>query len=103
MGQWLFDKGDHPIKETTFETGVPFLLEGRVEVSVEGSYIYAWGDSITTEDNVNYQVPVEIPPKKKVKLSLQARQGTCDVPFSYIQIDTYHRRHNHKKDHVSRY
>jgi hypothetical protein len=38
--------------ETTIKTGIPFLLQGLVKVTVEGQYSTTWGTSITEGKNI---------------------------------------------------
>ncbi|KAF7135632.1 hypothetical protein RHSIM_Rhsim08G0035600 [Rhododendron simsii] len=73
---------------TTITTGVPLIAKGEIEISTEFSSEYQWGNTVTTETEVESQYTITVPPMSKVTVSLLATQGTCDVPFSYTQRDT---------------
>ncbi|CBI37298.3 uncharacterized protein LOC100251726 [Vitis vinifera] len=74
----------------TIESGVPFIADGKLEVSSEfsGTGTYEWGEteSLTTAKETVYSVTV--PARTRVTISMIATQGSCDVPFSYTQRDT---------------
>ncbi|KAL6338355.1 hypothetical protein AAG906_018726 [Vitis piasezkii] len=71
-------------------SGVPFIADGKLEVSSEfsGTGTYEWGEteSLTTAKETVYSVTV--PARTRVTISMIATQGSCDVPFSYTQRDT---------------
>ncbi|XP_058211807.1 uncharacterized protein LOC131323992 [Rhododendron vialii] len=73
--------------KTTFETGLPYILDGKVEVSAEVTGTKGWGETETSTTTVETVYNVTVPPKTKVTVSALATQGTCDVPFSYSQTD----------------
>ncbi|KAJ9697187.1 hypothetical protein PVL29_009110 [Vitis rotundifolia] len=72
----------------TMESGVPFIADGKLEISSEFSSTYERGEteSVTTAMETVYNVTV--PTMTKVTVSMIATQGSCDVPFSYSQRDT---------------
>ncbi|KAJ9697182.1 hypothetical protein PVL29_009105 [Vitis rotundifolia] len=72
----------------TMESGVPFIADGKLEISSEFSGTYEWGgtESVTTAMETLYNVTV--PEMTRVTVSMIATQGSCDVPFSYSQRDT---------------
>ncbi|KAI8553380.1 hypothetical protein RHMOL_Rhmol05G0011200 [Rhododendron molle] len=74
--------------KTTIRTGIPFIVKGRVEVSAEFAGKYEWGETVSTENAVETEYTITVPPMSKVTVSLLATQGSCDVPFSYTQRDT---------------
>ncbi|KAF7139281.1 hypothetical protein RHSIM_Rhsim07G0026400 [Rhododendron simsii] len=73
---------------TKIQTGIPFVAQGKVEVSTEFTGAYEWGETVTTENEVRTEYTTTVPPMSKVTISLLATQGSCDVPFSYTQRDT---------------
>ncbi|XP_058228088.1 uncharacterized protein LOC131336317 [Rhododendron vialii] len=73
---------------TTITTGIPLIAKGEIEVSTEFSSEYQWGNTVTTETEVESVYTITVPPMSKVTVSLLATQGTCVVPFSYTQRDT---------------
>ncbi|RVW76460.1 hypothetical protein CK203_056871 [Vitis vinifera] len=72
----------------TLNSGVPFIADGKLEISSEFSGTYEWGgtESVTTAMETLYNVTV--PAMTRVTVSMIATQGSCDVPFSYSQRDT---------------
>ncbi|XP_022150379.1 uncharacterized protein LOC111018555 [Momordica charantia] len=74
--------------KTTLETGVPFIADGKVEISAEFSGSYQWGETKTTSQTLGTTYQVTVPPMSTVIVSLLATKGTCDVPYSYTQCDT---------------
>ncbi|KAI8553384.1 hypothetical protein RHMOL_Rhmol05G0011600 [Rhododendron molle] len=74
--------------KTEIQTGIPFIVEGKVEVSAEFTGSYQWGETVTTENQVETEYTFSMPPMSKVTVSLLATQGSCDVPYSYTQRDT---------------
>lgn len=73
--------------KTTIDTGVPLIVDGKVEIQTEYSQSYSWGSSIQTTATQAIAYEVTVPPKTKVTVSVIATQGTCNVPFSYKQTD----------------
>ncbi|KAI9077499.1 hypothetical protein K1719_040521 [Acacia pycnantha] len=74
--------------KTSFQTGVPIIAEGKIEVSAEFSGAYQWGETKTSSTIVETVYKVTVPPMTMVTVSLLATVGSCDVPFSYTQRDT---------------
>ncbi|KAI9078668.1 hypothetical protein K1719_039417 [Acacia pycnantha] len=75
--------------KTSFQTGVPLIAKGKIEISAEFSGAYEWGETNKTSSTILETVyKVIVPPMTKVTVSLLATMGSCDVPFSYTQRDT---------------
>ncbi|KAL6337935.1 hypothetical protein AAG906_005400 [Vitis piasezkii] len=60
--------------QITIESGIPFIADGKLEISFEFS--------VETEYNVT------VPEMTRVTVSMIETQGSCDVPFYYSQRDT---------------
>ncbi|KAK9741473.1 hypothetical protein RND81_03G108700 [Saponaria officinalis] len=73
--------------ETTFKTGVPFIAEGSITVAAEMSYNHDFGGSTEETQEIGDTYTVKVPPMKRVIGRGMATQGTCDVPFTYTQVD----------------
>ena len=78
--------------KTTFQTGVPFLFEGKVETSFNFSAEQGWsntiGESKTT--SVGTQYTAKVPAKSKRLIELVSVQRKSEVPYSakmYMQYD----------------
>ncbi|ONI21764.1 hypothetical protein PRUPE_2G087400 [Prunus persica] len=74
--------------ETKVQTGVPLIAEGQIEISAEFATEFQWGKTNTSESELGTVHEVVVPPMSRVKVSLMATRGSCDVPFSYTQRDT---------------
>ncbi|KAI3937161.1 hypothetical protein MKW92_049779 [Papaver armeniacum] len=72
---------------TTISAGVPFVGEAEIEISAEFNSSYQWGKVIETKIETGSVYTVVVPPMSRVKVSLMASQGSCDIPFSYAQHD----------------
>ncbi|KAI8553378.1 hypothetical protein RHMOL_Rhmol05G0011000 [Rhododendron molle] len=74
--------------EISIDSGIPLIEEGKIVVTTEFTGSYEWGETVSTETQVESNYTVPVPPMTKVTVSLLATQGSCDVPFSYTQRDT---------------
>lgn len=72
---------------TTIETGVPFVAEGKIEVSFEISGSFQWDTTTTTTTSVTAQGSVPVPANSTVTVHYVGTRGTCNVPYSYTQQD----------------
>ncbi|XP_028095864.1 uncharacterized protein LOC114295751 [Camellia sinensis] len=75
--------------KTTIQSTVPLIIaEGKIELSGEFSGDYQWGqtESLTTDKENLYKFSV--PPMTMVRVNLIATKASCDIPFSYEQLDT---------------
>jgi hypothetical protein len=67
--------------KTTLITGIPFIAQGEIEISVEGSYEYAWGEALATTHRFDVNVEVTAPPMTMVHAELMVQKSTLTVPF----------------------
>ncbi|XP_021912487.1 uncharacterized protein LOC110826197 [Carica papaya] len=74
--------------QTTFKTGIPFIMEGEIQISAEFEGSYQWGNTREESKEIETVYKVTVPPHTKMTISVLATKGTCDVPFSYTQRDT---------------
>ncbi|KAI3936580.1 hypothetical protein MKW92_032418 [Papaver armeniacum] len=72
---------------TTITSGVPEVVEGTVEISVEFSSSYVWGQTVEREVQMGSVYTFEVPSKSVLKASMIGTQGTAGIPFSYTQTD----------------
>lgn len=73
--------------KTTFQTGIPFVAEGKVEVSAQLTVSGEWGGTTETLKTVTstYHAPVKA--KETVEVTVMGTSAKCDVKFSYVQED----------------
>ncbi|KAI7983007.1 hypothetical protein LOK49_LG15G02353 [Camellia lanceoleosa] len=74
--------------KTIIQTGVPFIEDGKIQVSAEFNAAYQWGETVTSTSVVKTVYKITVPPMTRIKVSLLATKGSCDVPFSYTQHET---------------
>ncbi|XP_074270591.1 uncharacterized protein LOC141594474 [Silene latifolia] len=73
--------------ETSFKTGISYIAEGKITVSVNASYSHEFGGTSGETQQVGDTYTVKVPPFKRVTGRGMATKGTCDVPFTYTQVD----------------
>ncbi|KAI8553383.1 hypothetical protein RHMOL_Rhmol05G0011500 [Rhododendron molle] len=74
--------------KTNIQTGIPLVVDGKVELVTEFTRNYEWGETVSTEIEVETEYTITVPPMSKVTVSLLATQGSCNIPYSYTQRDT---------------
>ncbi|KAG2558486.1 hypothetical protein PVAP13_8NG268903, partial [Panicum virgatum] len=65
--------------KTNLMSGVPFVFEGKIEVSAEFSGSYTWGKTETEQKQISKQVTVDVSPMKKVTIKAIGSNGQTDV------------------------
>lgn len=78
--------------ETEIKTGIPFLAEGKIKLSVQASYEYSWGGSLTTSRQFNYQATVDVPSETSISASVVVLQA--DLSISYTATYLVERAHS---------
>ncbi len=68
--------------KTTIKTGVPFLVEGKIELSLEASYSYTWGESVSDQKTDSWTVTVTAPPHSHLRIIATVTESTIDVPYT---------------------
>ncbi|XP_074278810.1 uncharacterized protein LOC141602420 [Silene latifolia] len=72
---------------TEFKTGIPFIVDAKIEVSATASYSHEWAETTTDEQQVGHMFNVVVAPKKRTVARGTATKAKCDVPFAYTQRD----------------
>ncbi|MGH6917992.1 MAG: aerolysin family beta-barrel pore-forming toxin [Geminicoccaceae bacterium] len=67
---------------TEFKCGLPGLVDGKVAVTVTGSYEHTWSTSNSRSKTWSFSVPVVAPPGTKIAAEVKATKSTIDVPYS---------------------
>ncbi|KAL6124676.1 hypothetical protein ACLB2K_077188 [Fragaria x ananassa] len=75
------------VNETLQVNSIPLIIDGKIELYVESTTAYQWGQTTTVEQTREANYAVVVPPLSKMKVSLIASRASCDVPFSYTQRD----------------
>ncbi|MDQ3581057.1 MAG: ETX/MTX2 family pore-forming toxin [Pseudomonadota bacterium] len=64
------------------ETGVPFVAEGKVELSTEVQNTYTWNGSKTETESYSFSAPLKLGPHERGKVTLTATNTKISVPYS---------------------
>ncbi|KAI3864801.1 hypothetical protein MKX03_035013, partial [Papaver bracteatum] len=67
--------------------GLPFVTDGKIEISTEVANTWNWGETQTESLEVGNVRTVTVPPMSRVGGSLMATRISYDLPFSYTQRD----------------
>jgi hypothetical protein len=67
---------------TSFKTGIPFVAEGKVQVSVEVTNTYTWNGSKTSTKTWGFNTPVSVPAKTVIIGLVSATLSTIAVPYT---------------------
>jgi hypothetical protein len=67
---------------TSFKTGVPFIAEGKVQVSLEVTNTYTWNGSTTNTKAWGFNTPVTVAPHTVVVGLVSATLSTIAVPYT---------------------
>lgn len=70
--------------KTTFETGIPFVAKGEVEVSAEVSNTFTWNGSTTKTQTFSFSTPVSVPPQSSIIALVSSTVSTVSVPCTVI-------------------
>jgi hypothetical protein len=72
---------------TTITAGVPEIAQASVEISYEFNGSYTWGATKSQTEQHSNEEEVEVPAHTEVTVRVVATEGTCEIPFSYMQED----------------
>ncbi|MCL7034235.1 hypothetical protein MKW94_007286 [Papaver nudicaule] len=73
----------------TMKAGVPLICGSKIKVSASITLGVQYTTTTTTTRLAETVYRVHVPAHTRVKVSLKATQGKCDVPYSYTQCDTF--------------
>jgi len=88
-GTWNNTAGVTAGVKTSIKADIPFLAEGKVEISASASYSHQWGGSVGTTETISSATQVEVPPKKKGNVLVLIKQAELTVEFTYKEKVTY--------------
>ncbi|KAF4361021.1 hypothetical protein F8388_016830 [Cannabis sativa] len=69
---------------------IPFIVENGIEFTTDYTYEYQWGETTTSETLIEATYTAKVPKMKRVKVTLVATEGMCEVPFSYTRRDIHY-------------
>lgn len=67
---------------TEFETGVPFVADGKVSMSLTASYKASWSSSSSTKQSWTQEFPVQVNPGKTVRATATVFKANMSVPYT---------------------
>ena len=68
--------------KTSFNTGIPYVADGKVDVSAEISNTYTWNGSTTKTKTWGFNSPVTVPPYTVINAIVSATVSTIAVPYT---------------------
>jgi hypothetical protein len=68
--------------KTTIEVGIPFIADGKVELSLEVTNTYTWNGSISKTKTWGFNTPVSVPPHITIVGLVSATLSTISVPYT---------------------
>ncbi|XP_054895557.1 natterin-3-like [Poeciliopsis prolifica] len=68
--------------KTTIESGIPSIVEGRVEVGGEISFTFSGGHTWTEEISHSFRLELTIPPNHSCTVKMVGYQYKMDIPFT---------------------
>lgn len=68
--------------KTTIESGIPFIAEGKIEISASVTSTSNYGESTTTTKSFSEDIPITCPANSSVKVDMVCQQGKLDVPYT---------------------
>ncbi|KAM6570688.1 hypothetical protein CsatB_018673 [Cannabis sativa] len=69
---------------------IPFIVENGIEFTTDYTYEYQWGETTTSETLIEATYTAKVPKMKRVKVTLVATEGMCEVPSSYTRRDIHY-------------
>lgn len=88
-GTWNNTAGMQIGAKATFEAGVPFVADAKLELSISASYSHSWGGSEGEQETVSESTTIQVPPLKKAQVTVIVKRATLDVNFKYHEKIEY--------------
>lgn len=99
-GTWNNSAGVELTSEITFSAGIPFIVSNELKLGLTASYTREWGSSKTTEKEINGNLQVSIPPRRKGNVTISVSKAIIDVPFKYTTRTKYLNGHIETKEDI---
>ena len=82
--QWHWKNTTAVSVDTTFSTGVPFITDGEIKMSVSNSFSVGEnkGSSNTQSDEWSFDLPAKVMAKTLLRVQVNMQEGKIDVPFT---------------------
>jgi hypothetical protein len=82
MTGWSDTLGIRIALKTEFKTKIPFVVDGKVELSVEASNEYTWNGSTTHSKDWGFDVPITLQAHTKGRVAITVSISTISVPYT---------------------
>ncbi|XP_017283302.1 natterin-3 [Kryptolebias marmoratus] len=73
----------------TFETGIPFLAEGKLDITLEIMFQYSKGKSVTEESTHSVSFTINVPPNHRCTVKMMSYSYDTKIPFTARLKRTY--------------
>ncbi len=82
--EWHWQNSTAVSVETTFSTGVPFIADGEIKLSVSNTFSVGEnkGSSNTQSDEWSVSLPATVKAQTRLRVQVNIQQGKIDVPFT---------------------
>jgi hypothetical protein len=71
------------------KAGIPFVAEGKIDISIEGSFSYSWGESTSKSQNVHIgSTGFDVLPKHRAIVEITVDKCTADIPYKADAVFT---------------
>lgn len=87
---WSAEAGITVGAETTLETGIPFVAEGKVTMSLEVSFAYTWGEEKSLTREFSYQANVSVPSNSSIIASATASSYQLSGSYTADFIENWY-------------
>jgi hypothetical protein len=68
--------------KTTFSTGIPVIVGGEVELSMDVTNTFERNGSVTETKELTWSSPVTVPPHSKIQVIISGTKSTINVPYT---------------------
>ncbi|XP_034007571.1 natterin-3-like [Trematomus bernacchii] len=85
---------DHEISvklgtKTTVKAGIPFFVDGQIEISIEVAYRHNWGTTETETVTNTINLEITAPPNHSCIVNIVRYKNKVDIPFTALIRRTY--------------
>jgi hypothetical protein len=82
MSSWQAEIGVSVGVEAEMNTGIPFIVEGKVTIGVELSFKYTWNTMEQKTKSIDNEYPVSVPPHSTIRFRAILYSSQISVPYT---------------------
>jgi len=79
---WSITAGLKIGAKTTISTGIPLVVEGKVELSAEISFSHTYGRTYSSTQSFQYTAQVAVPANSQITAEVTATQGSLSIDYT---------------------